>query len=216
MIRQSPVACVMMLAVMVAGCGVMKQGQNGEPVWLTHRVDRGFAEPAHRVALATYDALSTELTSVRIAAQELSINSQFDQGDGTSPSAAQPAIPANLPAFSLEGVKPSGSVVVDFHFCEITGKDREGREIQAVVWTNPKGNEPPASVAIQVGKRRDDAAANALLAKVAERVARPRLQPASPEEAAALQDLFGPRPGDAFENARAIREGKLWVRRSSL
>jgi hypothetical protein len=213
MIRRCLVASLLTVAVTVAGCGTMKLAQNGEPVWLHHRVDRTFVEPSHRVALATFEVLNAEFSSVNVIAQELSQDSQFDRPDGTTPGPGEVAIPATLPAFWLDGVNPSRPVIVDFRYCTIAGKDREDRQVQVVVRSDPKSSNPGTVVSIQFGRRGDDAAGFALLAKIAERAALPDRPPGSLEERKALQDLFGPRPGEAFEKAKAITSGELWMKK---
>jgi hypothetical protein len=201
------------VTLLATGCGIMKTSQNGEPVRLHHRVDRTYTELPHRVALSTVEVLNAEFASVNVVMQNLKLNDRFDRPNGSTPDFGEVKLPADLAAFWLDGVKPSGPVIADFQFCEIQCKDREGREVQAMIRPSLDGSNPGTTVSIQIGRRGDDASGYVLLAKIADRVAKPRFQPGSIEENNAFQDLFGPRPGEAAEKSRAITSGETWNKR---
>ncbi len=213
MYRRCLIAASTAVILLVAGCGTFKPAHHGEPVWLRHRVERSFEVPSHRVALAVMEVLGTELPSSTLISQELSVNTKFDRPDGTSPTPAELSLPTEMAVFWLDGVKPARPVVCDFHFCEIIGTDKEGREIQVVIRRGLASQSANTFVSVQVGRRGDESLSHFWLTKIADRVASPVAPPGSPEEMKALQELFGPRPGEAAEKARAITAGNLWTKR---
>lgn len=214
MMRRCVAVIAMTAVVSVAGCGAMMLAvSEGEPFWLLHRVNRPFVQPSHRVALATYEVLKAELTSVEIDDEEMTPDDQFDKPGGKTPMPGEIEIPDDVPAFWLK-VLNFGPAIVNLRTCELMGKDRHGREVFAVVRIGSRGPKLNTVVSIQIGRRGDEKASRALLDKIAERVAHPSYKPGSPEERQALQDLFNPEPGEANGKARAFDKVELRLRKN--
>jgi hypothetical protein len=194
--------CAIVVAVaglaLMAGCGSMILAvQEGEPIWLLHRVWRIVPEPSHQVALATLEVLKAELTDVKIVEEELSAEDRFNPPDGKPPKPDNVDIPVEYPAFWLDGLifNESGPGIYNCRFCAFEGKTKDGRMVDAVVRMESEGSEKHSVVSLQVGRKGDKEASKALLDKIADRAAHPTLAPGSHEERAALSAAFLPRPG---------------------
>ena len=208
MMRRCVIVTAVAAIVSVVGCGRMMLVQYGEPVWLLHRVNRTFDQPSHRVALATYEVLKAELTSVGMVDEELTQDDRFDKPDGKTPAPGEIQIPDDAPAFWMKGLS-TGPIIVNLRSFELAGKDRLGRVVQVVVRIGLETPEPDSVVSIQVGERGDDRASNALIDKIAERLAHPTYKLGSAEERQALQALFLSEPGEADGKSKASREFRI-------
>ena len=197
MIRKCCFALAGLALALAAGCGSLMIGaMQGQPVWLTHRLDWTVYQPSHRVALATYEALKAELDEVKVVDIELTQDDHFNPPGGGMPRLGDLKIPDDYPAFWADGLNPNGPVLVNCRSCDFAGKTKDGRKVEAVVRLEIMGSDQRTVVSVQVGRKRDDKASKALIDKISERVHnQPILKPGSPEERAALNKAFGPGPG---------------------
>jgi hypothetical protein len=208
MMRRCVIAIAVAAIVSAVGCGRMLLVQYGEPVWLLHRVNRTFPQPSHRVALATYEVLKAELTKVGTVEEEMSQDNQFDGPDGKTPAPGEIQIPDNVPAFWMNGLG-SSPMIVNLRSLELAGRDHQGRLVQVVVRIGMETPEPDSVVSIQIGDKGDAKASEALLDKIAERLAHPTHKPGSAEERQALQTLFLSEPDKADGKSKASREFRI-------
>ena len=188
MMSRCLLAVVVLSVVAVIGCGSMMLVQEGEPIWLMHRVSRDFPQPSHQVSLATYEVLKAELAKVEVDRDEMAQEDRFNTPDGKMPMPGEVKIPDEFPAFWIDGLS-TRPLIVSLRFCDFTGKDRRGRQVDAVVRIGVTEPKVGTRLSIQVGDRGDEAASKALLDKIAERVAHPTYPPGSPQERDALKVL---------------------------
>jgi hypothetical protein len=214
MIRRCLLAVAGLSLALAAGCGsMMLAAREGEPVWLLHRLNWTVYQPSHRVALAALEVLKeAKLTDVRIASDELTLDTHFNTPDGKVPKPAAVRIPEDYPAFWLDGFDDH-PMIVNCRFCSIEGKTKEGKMVYAVVRLEIVGkSEQHTVVSVQVGRKGDEKLTKSLIDKISNRVLEPKIQPGSPEERAALNDAFKPRPGT--DDRMVIARGELRVRKS--
>jgi hypothetical protein len=214
MIRRCLLAVAGLSLALAAGCGsMMLAAQEGEPVWLLHRLNWTVYHPSHQVALATLEVLKeAKLDGVRIVADELTLDKRFNTPDGKVPKPGAVRIPEDYPAFWLDGLDDQ-PVIVNCRFCSIEGKTKDGKMVYAVVRLEIVGkSEQHTVVSVQVGRKGDEKLTKSLIDKISNRVLEPQLKPGSPEERAALNEAFKPRPGT--EDRMLIAKGELRVRKS--
>jgi hypothetical protein len=191
----------------------MLGAMQGQPVWLTHRLDWTVYQPSHRVALATYEALKGELAEVKVLNVELTQDDHFNPPGGGMPKPGDVKIPEDYPAFWADWLNPKGPVIVNCRYCDFEGKTKDGRKVEAVVRLEIMGSDQRTVVSVQVGRKRDDKATKVLIDKISDRVHnQPILKPGSPEERTALKDAFGPRPGE--EEPKALASGEYRIRKN--
>ena len=217
-IRRGLLAFTALVLTSVAGCGMMIQAMEGEPVWLRHRASQDVPGPSHRAVLATLDVLKAELSGVEIVDYHLSQDDRFDTPEGKTPGPGRVEIPGDYPAFLVDGLNEDQPVIVNCRFCCIQGKMKDGRKVDAVIRIDLDGPKPGTVVSVQVGRRGDPEASDVLLDKIADRSAHPTRKPGSPEERAALNEAFGPRPETEEKTNEPKSEGlkirKEWRWRS--
>lgn len=194
------VFAVAMLALglgLAAGCGsLMVAIERHEPFWLPHRLDWTVYQPSHRVALATLETLKAELSEVKVTEERLSQDDRFDTPDGHSPKPGAIEIPADYPAFWVEGFV-SEPTIVNCRYFELEGKTKDGKRVDVVVRLEVIGKtEQHTVVSVQVGRKGDQAFSQDLIGKISDRVQQRAVKPGSPEERTALNAAFGPQLGD--------------------
>jgi hypothetical protein len=174
--------------VSMPGCGLAVRKQDAESLAAFTTVNRFFPESSHRVALATFEAMRGELASAEFAKDsEFSSNPKLLKPGGTQPREGE--LPPNFPAFWLEWKSKGQSIrgLVTLKACHYSGKTRDGRPVEVAVLLQPGGS----VVTVQVDKLGDRAVSQALLDKVAGRLAHPACSPGSLEEAATFKAFFG-------------------------
>jgi hypothetical protein len=214
MIRRCLLAVAGLTLALAAGCGsMMLAAQEGEPVWLLHRLNWTVYQPSHRVALATLEVLKeAELTDVKIHSDELTVDKRFDTPDGKTPKPGDVKIPDDYPAFWLDGFDDHPRIV-NCRYCSLEAKTKDGKMVYAVVRLVIVGkSEQHTVVSVQVGRKGDEKLTKSLIDKISSRVLEPKILPGSPEERTALNDAFKPRPGT--DDRMLIAAGELRVRKN--
>ncbi len=171
----------------MAGCGMGVRKLDADALTAATTVPREFTAPPHRVALATFEAMRSELASAEFAG-----DSQFVPGparrDGSKPKPGD--LPADFPAFWLEWTSQGKPVreLLGLRAAHFKGRTADGRPVEVeVVAQGPK----VAQVAIRVDQLGDRMLSNRLLEATADRLAHPAAPPGSPEAAATYQAFFG-------------------------
>ena len=192
MTRRCSLAMAALIAVAgpasVPGCGMAVRKIDAESLEAFTTVSRSFPESSHRVALATFEAMRGELASADFAKDsEFSANPKLARPDGSKPGEGE--LPPNFPAFWLEWKNKDKSLreLVTLKACHYSGKTRDGRPVQVAVLSEPEGT----LVTVQVDKLGDRPFSQALLEKVAQRLAHPASPPGSLDEAATFKAFFG-------------------------
>jgi hypothetical protein len=217
MLRRCLLAVAGLALALTAGCGsMMIAAMDGEPVWLRHRLDWTVYQPSHRVALATLEVLKTELAEAKIVDEELTEDKRFNTPDGKTPKPGEVRIPDDYPAFWLDGLVDQRPMIVNCRFCDIRGKTKDGKPVEAVVRLEIVGkSEQHTVLSIQVGRKGDEKSNKAtkdLIDKISDRVLQPKLPPGSPEERAALSTAFSRQPADNVDYV--VASGEIRIKRN--
>ncbi len=190
MIRRCLIAVAVVALGLMPGCGLGVRKKDEESLKAVVSVPRTFTEPSQRVALATFEAMRSELASADFAS-----NSEFapvplrPKPDGSKPKESEVRLPPDAPAFWVEWKNREKTMtdLVSLRACHYRGKTRDGRPVEVNVLSTPDGT----LVTVLIDKLGDRMYSMALLDKVTERLAHPANPPGSPEEAATLKAFFG-------------------------
>jgi hypothetical protein len=174
---------------LLTGCGMQMRKIQREEMVALESVNRIYPQPSHRVALAAFEAMRSELTIA-----EFSKDSEFRPGPKPkNPKAplfkdGQP-LPPNFPAFWVEfqssGQKVSRLLTLDA--CHFVGRTKQGQPVTVEVKF-----QPPDGTLVTVHIDQDDkSASKALLQQLEERLAHPANPPGSLEEVATFKAFFG-------------------------
>jgi hypothetical protein len=186
--RRCLIAVVVILGS-TPGCGMAMRKMQREEMIAIESVSRSFREPSHRVALAAFEAMRSELASAEFAKDsEFFPGPKVKKPDGTELREGE-LLPANFPGLWVEW-KSKGKPVTSLltlGACHFMGKTREGHAVVVDILQQPDGT----LVTAHIDNAADKSASKALLEKVADRLAHPASPPGSLEEAATLKAFFG-------------------------
>jgi hypothetical protein len=166
----------------------MRKVQREELIAL-ESVSRTYQEPSHRVALATFEAMRSELASAEFAKDSEFLPGPKPRNPNAPLFSDGKPLPPNFPAFWVE-YQSSGqkiSKLLTLGACHFAGKTRYGKPVTVEVRF-----QPPEGTTVTVHIDGDDrSASKVLLQVVEERLAHPANPPGSLEEAATLKAFFG-------------------------
>jgi hypothetical protein len=216
------VAGLAMALGLAAGCGPIFRStqkveaalQKAELALMPNRLDYTVYQPPHRVALATYEVIKAEFVEVKVRDIDLTLDDHFNTPDGKMPKPGEAKIPDDYPACWLDGLNPTGPVIVNFRSCEFEGKTKDGQWVEAVVRLEIMGSDMRSVVSAQVGRMGDQKATKSLIDKICIRIREPRTKPGSPEELTALNDAFAPKPGKDEKKLVDAKAGEYQVRKN--
>ncbi len=171
------------------GCGMAVRKLDEESLAAATTAVRSFPEPAHRVALATFEAMRAELASAEIARDsEFSPRPVPTRRDGSKPKEGE--LPADFPAFWLEWKNKTGEparALVSLKAAHFEGKSLDGRPIEVGV----ASRDGETTVSIRFDKLGDRLYSGFLFDRISNRLAHPTYVPGSVEEASAFKAFFG-------------------------
>ena len=188
MTRKLSIVCLFLVAVPV-GCGLPTRKLQRAELIAMESVSRMYPVPSHRVALATFEAMRSELASAEFARDSEFFSGPKPKNPGDpGPSAGQP-LPTNFPGVWVE--YRAGGTKVDrlltLGACHFVGKTRTGQAATVEVLNQPGGS----TVTVHVDGDADRSVSKLLLDKVADRLAHPANPAGSPEEASTFKAFFG-------------------------
>jgi hypothetical protein len=183
--------CTIAVAVILGsmpGCGMAVRRADEETLAAATTLTRSFSESPHRVALATFETMRSELASAGFAKDsEFSPTPRLVKKDGTKPKEGE--LPPNSPAFWLEWKNNGQSFreLVSLRAAHFAGKASDGRSVEVGVTAAPG----ETMLTIRFDKLGDRMFSQHLADRVANRLAHPDYTPGSLEEAAAIKAFFG-------------------------
>jgi hypothetical protein len=173
---------------LLPGCGMTQRKLQREEMISIESVSRSFHEPAHRVAVATFEVMKAELASAGFARNCEFFPFPTPKSPGASlPVKGQP-LPANFPGFWLEyqaGDKSVSNLLI-LGSCHFSGQTHQGQAVTVEIQSQPDGT----IVTVHID-RADKSISRAFLEQVTGRLAHPSKPPGSLEEAADFQAFFG-------------------------
>lgn len=179
---------LMIALATMPGCGMAMRKVQREEMIAFESVPRSFPQPSQRVAVATFEAMRTELASAEFARDsEFFPAKRIFRADGSKPREGE--LPPNVPAFWLEW-RSNGKTnreLMTLGACHYTGKTRQGQTVTVEILHEADGT----LVKVHIDNSTDRTVSKMLLDKVADRLTHPAHQPGSPEEAAMFKAFFG-------------------------
>jgi hypothetical protein len=187
MLRRCAIAIAVALGSM-PGCGMAVRRADEQTLAAATTVTRSFPESPHRVALAAFEMMRSELASADFAKDsEFSATPRLVKKDGTKPKEEE--LPPNFPAFWLEWKNNGQNVreLVSLKAAHFAGKAHDGRPVEVGVTAAPG----ETLLTVRFDKLGDRMFSQHLADRVANRLAHPAYPPGSLEEAAAFKAFFG-------------------------